>query len=162
MTEWRKTPYLIQRLSLRNGAPKDPDSFDKLYSCDYMGSAEFEFGALPDSLKEITRNLDSYRIVRVEPKTAAHDGRLLYAVCTDEQEEDLLGFVPQLVDGTLRLKELIYLKEALEEPVPAVVAWWDVSNHWLLVLGEKTAKRTMMALQGLRNRWVKEGKINIS
>ena len=46
----RDFPYLIQRMRQRK-EPIDAKGVDAITSFDYMGSAEFEWGALPDALK---------------------------------------------------------------------------------------------------------------
>ena len=43
--------YLVQRLSPQEWP--NAKGFDAYFSCEYMGSAEFEWGALPDSLKRL-------------------------------------------------------------------------------------------------------------
>ena len=49
----RETPYLVQRV-LKNGYPSpDAKGVDALFRFDYMGSAEFEFGAINKSLKRL-------------------------------------------------------------------------------------------------------------
>lgn len=50
-------PYLVQRMEARTGAPSDKKGVDALFRMDYMGAAEFEFGALPSALRRIRENL---------------------------------------------------------------------------------------------------------
>src|SRR4051812_2508649 len=54
MTNDRMRFYLTQRLT-RRPAPAAAPGFDALFECQYMGSAEFEFGALPESLMRIRK-----------------------------------------------------------------------------------------------------------
>jgi hypothetical protein len=43
--------YLVQRLDRRDSDVRK--GFDNLFACQYMGAAEFEYGALPESLNRI-------------------------------------------------------------------------------------------------------------
>lgn len=45
--------YLVQRLQQRDRLLVGASGFDRAFACEYMGSAEFEWGALPDSLKRM-------------------------------------------------------------------------------------------------------------
>jgi hypothetical protein len=44
-------PYLVQRMELRKYGAEDRKGVDRYFSMDYMGSSEFEWGALPNTLK---------------------------------------------------------------------------------------------------------------
>ncbi len=152
-----KPPCLIQRLIVKPRIADQPlAGFDDLYRCDYMGSSEFEWGRLPRSLQEIVKVLDSMVMVRVTPKVAARDSRLLYAICHQDQVADLLRVVPDLVKdkATLwgTLTEPTFIKQTLAGETPSYDAWWDIDNNWFLVLGEKNAKRTMDALRMVRDK----------
>jgi hypothetical protein len=145
-------PYLIQRMKLRH--QNEPTGFDQMWSLDYMGAAEFEYGALPQSLREITRELDRYVVTPVEPKVIAHDGRRLYILSKTECVDDIQSLVPGLKDGTTHLKELTYLKESLFKPGSIEASfshskfdgWWDIENNYMLILGDKAANRTVSAI----------------
>lgn len=45
-------PYLVQRMEEREG-PNDRKGVEAFFCMNYMGSAEFEFGALPNALRRI-------------------------------------------------------------------------------------------------------------
>lgn len=52
-----KKPYLIQRAEIAKPLKKDTKRLSEAVNFDYMGSAEFEFGALPRSFRRIEKNL---------------------------------------------------------------------------------------------------------
>jgi hypothetical protein len=145
-------PYLIQRMRLRH--KDEPTGFDNMWCLDYMGAAEFEFGALPQSLREIASDLDSYVITPVEPKVIAYDGRRLYILSKQEHVDDIQKLIPGLKDGTTRLHELTYLKESLAKPgtieslsrYVQFDGWWDIDNNYMLILGERAARCTLTAI----------------
>jgi hypothetical protein len=45
--------YLVQRVSTKTEPFAGDKGFDQFFSLDYMGSSEFEWGAIPDALKRI-------------------------------------------------------------------------------------------------------------
>ena len=59
------TPYLIQQAKFSDRS--DRKGIDSILAFDYMGSAEFEFGALPQSLKRIRENIDNYIYIQTIP-----------------------------------------------------------------------------------------------
>lgn len=100
-------PYLIQRAKFaENGHGLGIDS---ILQFDYMGSAEFEFGALPDSLKRIRKNIAEYTQFQYSFKK--HPSKLVTVFCTKEQQE----YIPEILEGLARdkfmLKEYCDLKK---------------------------------------------------
>lgn len=51
MTEPVRLPYLIQRFNRRRTPSDNQTGFDKLFDLHYMGSSEFEWGAIPAALR---------------------------------------------------------------------------------------------------------------
>lgn len=108
-TRWRRAPdlrpsWLIQRLNAPSAPPvSDLERFDQslrmgkgaglpkeafglvgqLFDFDYMGAAEFEFGAVPEALVRIARRARAYVAFEVEVP--------LRAVAAPEPYEDKLG-----------------------------------------------------------------------
>lgn len=60
--------YLVQRLESKT--PPEGAGFDRYFSLDYMGSSEFEWGAIPKALAEVRR----YKVA-VFPADIEIDGR---------------------------------------------------------------------------------------
>lgn len=52
--------YLIQRAKFRNNVNTNKSGIDSILEFDYMGSSEFEWGALPKSLAIIRKELNNY------------------------------------------------------------------------------------------------------
>lgn len=109
-------PYLIQRCNVL------PEThairMKSLLSYDYMGSAEFEFGAIPRSLARmrihaIERGQDSYQIIQSGPEAGygPYIGKRLHALVLKEKAENaqwLESFhagVDGLINNTVRLKD---------------------------------------------------------
>jgi len=57
-----KKPYLIQRCTYKERGNTNLGTITQEYHPDYMGSAEFEFGELPKSLRRMNDNINQYKI----------------------------------------------------------------------------------------------------
>lgn len=151
-------PYLIQRAFVRPDMTREKvKGIDDLLAFDYMGSAEFEFGALPKSLGAILAELDSYKVFKTQYKSLA--GVDLFVFCRESERDTVLGWVDSLVQGDVRLKESTYLADALgtgklSRWAPSAnmlpTAWWDIQNHWCAILGKPKAKWLKLAFEKVR------------
>lgn len=66
-----KLPHLIQRLNPNPHASESAKGVDRFFRMDYMGSSEFEWGALPSALREFRAATDVVGPVEVK---AVRDG----------------------------------------------------------------------------------------
>lgn len=145
-----RKPYHIQRCESRTG--EDFTGWDSAFRCDYMGAAEFEFGALARSLRRVVARTYAMHKTAVSAK----DGRKLYVVACDATiAGEVVEFLPDLVANKHRLKEYSYLPEMLKGGYESktVDVWWDIDNDWFLALGEKAAKRVLETIDRQRAKW---------
>lgn len=132
---------------------------------DYMGSAEFEFGALPASLCEITSKLEKYQLFSTPIKNA--DGETLFAFCLPENEQELQGILLVLRDPRQRqfyLKEQPRLDRSIstlrkDKAYGYIDLWWDIGNHWMVGFGKNRMKILVKGLTALQKRWKASKKI---
>lgn len=159
-------PHLVQRCSFKSGVTNSlATGFDSVASCDYMGSAEFEFGALPASLKVITANLYQYKIFRSPLKNK--DGEELWFLCKAEDLAELEKVIVILANDSQRefsLKERMRLQQSLEcsrteKKYGYIDLWWDIGNHWMAGFGKDRMQLLKVGLEKLRQRWKQENKI---
>jgi len=175
MTEKKKIEcWLIQRCSLQT-FPRDKPGFDAMFSCDYMGSAEFEFGSLPDSLRAVCSNLDAYDTWPTRVKSAWGEPVYIYG---PREDRDAINqaFRVAFLSPRPYLKERTRFNENLGRKDPApwerfstpltdqnksgrIVLWWDIVNHFFVTCGTEVTGKLVEALSVLRDRWVGEGKI---
>lgn len=110
-------PYLIQRCDTDILDSKQP-RLKSLLNYDYMGSAEFEFGAIPGSLARmririIEQGKDAYVILPCGPQAALgpYVGKQLMALVSKEKADneqwlaDFHAGVKNIIDETVRLKD---------------------------------------------------------
>lgn len=145
-----KSIYLIQRAEIRKDYVKG--GIDSLLNFDYMGSAEFEFGALPFSYATICKFPRKFETFTVD----GEEFTILYleGIHTPEDIEKIkntfLGFNKEQYGG--RTKEHTYfyeythrkdmesfsekglkgLRRVYSEYSYRNNCWWDVENHFII------------------------------
>lgn len=147
--------YLVQRLvdhgADRPGADRPERGFDGFFGCDYMGAAEFEFGAVGDSLKRI-RSADVVLAVHkvgdtpvyfVGPEKGMHDK-------LDDFDAWLAGEGHSDRYDIPWSKERTYFPEHLagtaSEYMGNVSAWWSLDDDVLWTLTASRAQRLVTAV----------------
>ena len=123
-----ETPYLVQRCEIRR--PLVEGRISEALGLDYMGSAEFEFGAVPKSLRALQRDVDKIKL-SVDPRITDNDRSLRVLHAFDEVEfEQYFKHLQTMRANKLRLKEATRF-EAGREPSKYSVCdvWWDIENH---------------------------------
>jgi hypothetical protein len=158
-------PYLIQRGSFRGTKEEAIIGLDSLMDYDYMGSSEFEFGALPASLKRITASWSEYVWFPIEEIKDA-DGQFLYVLCRKRQEAEVVKVVKLLAqeDGAFRTKERVGLHDYIacsSEFSMRINFWWDITsdksfynendlgegNDWMICFGNNNIRHLIMAIK---------------
>ncbi len=156
-------PYLIQRCHVLSLDPAKADKLADVLRAEYMGSAEFEFGALPASLKAIFKVWEHFELFEFGRKDKL--GRPLFLFADRRCEADVREGVRLASMEATSTKEWVGLEHALDGYPPGrgygsskPDVWWDIENHWFAVLGKENAAAVMNALRALRDRWIAEGK----
>ncbi len=145
--------YLVQEGQFsREG---EIEGMDSIIDWKYMGAAEFEFGALPESLKRIAKDLDEYTVFQTRYFSANHER--LYYFCKKEQLEDVREVIKALRKNSSCgiLKRGIFFRLAFTKNVPWNF-WWDVENDFFFFFGEEHAIEIRQAMTNLRERWKEE------
>lgn len=138
-----KRPYLIQRGTMRHGV-LSVSGIDSIVVFDYMGAAEFEFGALPKALRAMLVDL---------PKLGTHATGIrgingeVYAICEASVKDEVVAILKQLAisDQHFDLHERTDFKDALAGQ-STINFWWDIENNWMAVVGPRGAGNIMKAL----------------
>jgi hypothetical protein len=153
MTDNGMSFYLIQRCRFKDS--RDPAGVDDLFEFDYMGSAEFEFGSLGDSMREIAKRLPEYVFTKAAG-LRAKDCKALMIFCLPGHQVEVARFLSkEAKKHQHELKERTGLQDALsgaDRPLYRADAWWDIGNHWIAFLGEKNHVRVMQAFTKSRIR----------
>jgi hypothetical protein len=129
-------PYLIQRgLIVRPLGKHRNDVLSDAVHFDYMGSAEFEFGALPMSLRRVEAQFMLYKHIVFSDIVAEREGKLLplrmYAnFDSDVNRETYKKNLLDVFQWNRRLKEHIGLEYHgnVLKFAPNCDFWWDIDN----------------------------------
>lgn len=110
-----KTPYLIQRLKAPHGGINPfcdinrslQEAAKDLFSFDYMGAAEFEWGAVPTALRELGRQHKLMTTFEVDK---------VYVICPESIKDEVKAWIELTAKDQCpnRTKERVSLKESLE------------------------------------------------
>lgn len=115
---------LIQRAKFENRDYKK--GIDSILSFDYMGSSEFEWGALPKSLGKIRDSIDDYTYLDVPIKD-----KIVTVFCKNSQKSEVKQYLTELAENKWNLKEFSdfdhYINPKFMES--RTDFWWDISNH---------------------------------
>lgn len=123
------TPYLIQRAHF---CYRDKPGIDGLLRFDYMGSAEFEFGALPKSLNRIRESINDYIVecpiinstpVNVLCKKNNFDDVFDFLELLSKKEHPMMKEQPRFYTFVNNIKS--------KYPSMDIDHWWDIENDFM-------------------------------
>lgn len=124
------SPYLVQRAAFKSRDTAHGAGIDRLLRFDYMGSAEFEFGALPNSLRVIREKIGEYVYLPLEIK-----GKRFTVFCREVDSDQVIRHVKGLADNLYHLKEWCDLHRYVANDTFLKSRndhWWDIENHWMV------------------------------
>lgn len=132
--------YLLQRAGFADNPGKG--GIDKILDFEYMGSSEFEWGALPRSLKEIRSRKDQYLYQDYEI-----DGITFTLFAPDDIQRDFPGWIKDLINLKVRLKEssrIHVLYEDGEDFGPDF--WWSLCDGFMFWVKNKSFEKEFRTL----------------
>ena len=144
---FKSNPFEFGGGYLRGGLDeKAYDMLNQFISFEYMGSSEFEWGALPDALRNI---LDYIKKRDYANGLIKHNGKDIYVLCKESEKQKVSEIIGQLLkdERQLHLKELCGLKDALEGK-KEYVGWIELDNGFMFFI-DKTTYNGVMGLMGL-------------
>jgi hypothetical protein len=125
----------------------------QIHSYDYMGSAEFEYGAIPEVVKSlivsklIAFSFDTkvtWQLYNADCGTMTRE-HTIYVLCRDGQEEDVEKRIKELVSDKERdfnLKESMRLGNGFEKQKDGkpsrLVGWLEIDNGFYFFSDKKT------------------------
>lgn len=141
--------WLVQRFMrgiMHKGAITKPEHL----GADYMGSAEFEFGAIPKAYKAMW----AQRLVQTAVKVKAFNTEATFhVVAPADQADSLQQRFQAWFDGGLRSKENPYLDRVItrkgwrdEDFARLPIAWWALRENVFFSLDESVAKMWLDAM----------------
>jgi len=109
---------------------------------DYMGSSEYEFGAIPKALKALAINADnlccaelscSYSYKSWSDKEKKEGSRTVYVICDSKMSKDVHSYLDQMARGEEHCKERTEFAGSLAEHEFSknTVGWFDLANGFM-------------------------------
>ena len=113
------TTYLVQRaqVNFETGGK----GIDSILQWDYMGASEYEWGALPKSIKAIRDNISEYTYLDIPLGKKA-----ITAFCTNEQKPLMKQFLTDLSKNKIRLK----MSSHFDSVIKGEGYYHDRTNFW--------------------------------
>lgn len=166
-------PYLIQRGHIVQPVVDGTHRISEAAKTDYMGSAEFEFGAMPASLRRFRHQMARCTLRTLD---AIQDGQTPLRVFSYLDEDQFLEYSKHLINLRNGIPHLLRLKERSEfslpeisshakhiefvkkaqkrrrqkiEYVPSPLAdfWWDIENEVMFSFNEVFMSRLPQYMQ---------------
>lgn len=155
--------YLIQRLikpinskngeilnsfafggGLKNGglSTKAMELLTPIFSFDYMGAAEFEWGAVPNSFKRIAEYIKEYA-----PWDIKINNRSVYIIGQKELESDIDKLLMQLSNNKVFLKEssgfdhALGLDKWMGDKDCRYIGWLELNNDFMFFTDKETFEK---------------------
>lgn len=145
--------YLVQRGNFRDNVVKNVTKEtcltgkNGLIDLDYMGSAEFEFGAIPASFRIIMYEMEKYSLFPNVFYTVR--GVPVNVFCRNDQRHDIVKTIHDYIEDCdpktirhYRLKEPIYFEHHMIDWYSTNDCfkryynfWWDIRNQFMFFTG---------------------------
>lgn len=127
---------------------------NSIIDLNYMGSSEFEWGALPSSTERMLINIDFYDTFEF-PEYKNPDGESLIVYAPKMFIDHIVSIVDELAQGkNYHLKEYCSLNRYLngEQTYEYADFWWDIENDFYIFFGEEKKELVLQAQKAMRER----------
>lgn len=127
-----KKPYLIQRGEIVRPFAEPGTRLGKAVGLDYMGSAEFEWGAVPKSLRALYDKVDAINLTVMDVIT---ENRVMLRVLHAFNDQEWNAYKRWLLALRNTSLSKIYTKERtdfdpnMRSRYAKTDFWWDIQNH---------------------------------
>ncbi len=134
-----KQPYLVQRGKIVSPLMPATNRLSKAVDLDYMGSSEFEFGALARSFRAMERGA---RVLRIMDSISENSIPLrVFSILNDEDFESYRTYILRMRVDDLRLKERTEFNADRDNSFERASFWWDIENHVMWGFHKEFMKR---------------------
>lgn len=126
-----------------------------LFTFDYMGSAEFEFGAVPETLSKIVEHRKDYVDFTTgitfkfkdwktkETKTGMHD---VFIICNKADKDEVVDRISKFAKDECygKTKDSVNFNRALGEAeyTERLIGWLELDNGYMFFKDHETGKKT--------------------
>lgn len=146
---------------LKNGGLSDEAMklFRDIFRFDYMGSAEYEFGAVPEAFQKIVKNLSDtvsfdidvkYKCKDWKNKKELSETKKIYVICHKDWKEEVTNRINQWAkEDYTKTKEQIRLNSALAEHEYSkdIIGWLELDNGFIFFSDKEAFDKFKMLLE---------------
>lgn len=167
-----KNLWLIQRGKFKKIDKENIEGIDSLLTFSYMGSAEFEFGALPHSLRRIIiEGNGQYGFIEIfKVKNKSKESAFVY--CKLSEKEEIEEAVKHLSKNDYGYKEAALMASYIKNGEDSNSGyydcnfWWDIENDFFVLFGEGKRELLQIAIDKMKEKWdvreqATDGKISL-
>lgn len=151
-----KRLWLIQRGVFEDIELEKIEGIDSLISFEYMGSAEFEWGALPKSLRRIIEDGNGkYGFVEI-PEIKNSNDEPAFTYCLLSEENDVKEAIQHLSKNDYGYKESAMMSSYInngENYRYRSNFWWDIQNDFFVLFGEEKRDKLQIAINKMKLKW---------
>jgi hypothetical protein len=138
---------------IRGGLSKEAwDIFKKICRFDYMGSAEFEFGAVPEAFEQIINYRKAEELIATslpipyyyktwKDKKPKEGTKTVYIICRNSDKDEIIKRITNMAVGNpkCQTKERILLDEAMAEGEFAkdIAGWLELDNGYMFFIDKE-------------------------
>lgn len=145
-------PYLIQRGVIISPLADPNIRLSQAVDLDYMGSAEFEFGAVPASFRRIEKVADDWKMRTCLSFAGGKEALHVWGAFDSEITfQDYLGFLIDIrTKNSIRLEgrsefdlSSIEFRKKMGWQSPQTDFWWDIQNDVMWTFHKEASKRVV-------------------
>lgn len=114
-----REPWLIQRCSIKS-RPAPKKTCGECLNFDYMGSSEFEWGVIPDTIRKLDEIKDTLKLFKFK----GSKGEKFFILCQESQAEDYQKILQKLLDKEINTKEYVF-----SDFNDKIDFWMDLDNR---------------------------------
>lgn len=99
-----------------------------IFSFDYMGAAEYEFGDVARTFGVIIDGVVNDYYERITVEVAGHT---LHVFCNKHHVAEMEARLKELYDGKHKTRDLLMLHGALNDEDSNYIGWLELNNKWI-------------------------------
>jgi hypothetical protein len=146
--EFKDNPFAFGG-GLKNGGFSDKamNILRDIFEFDYMGAAEFEFGAVPEAVRFLAEQASRNNLVT--GTVSLGENKNVYYISPKEYKEEVINRIKLLAKNKIHLKEAcrldVYFDKEYKKNRPwinEVVGWLEIDNGFMFFVGKEMYDKT--------------------
>ena len=144
---WEKNPFNFGGGYKFGGLTQDAMNLIKgIFEFDYMGAAEFEWGAIPQALNAIAKSAENHTLIKGSFKPSRKYKTPIYYICCQYHLDHVKEFIKSLLSRkSPMLKEATFLDVVMAEKNPhfdKYCGWLELDNGFFFFTDKEMVENT--------------------